>query len=143
MRHSGLYPQWRQYRHCQPMHRMPEQWKSESNVHCHGYRYAFAGVLMFAIASFEGNAISNTIHQIPESYRYVRVSRRICARSGCNIHSFSFMDYFSSHGLTLFMMIQPRIQVLFVLLPAVCIMTAQLAQALLRSEQHTRFSELL
>ena len=84
------------------------------------------GIIMFALAFFCGDAISN-IFASDESVimRSAEYLRGFAPEAVVTSILFSFMGYFSGHGKTLFVMIQSMLQTFLVRLPVAWIMSVQ------------------
>lgn len=84
------------------------------------------GVFMFALALFKGDVISNIFSSDPGVIqRSAEYLRGFAPEAVVTCILFSFMGYFSGHGLTLFVMIQSLMQTLLVRLPVAYIMSVQ------------------
>lgn len=87
---------------------------------------ALVGIVMFLLAFFKGEAVSNIFASdsgvIMRSAQYLRGFAPEAVVTGI---LFSFMGYFSGHGKTLFVMIQSMMQTFMVRLPVAYIMSIQ------------------
>ena len=89
------------------------------------------GVFMFALALFKGDVISNIFSSDPGVIqRSAEYLRGFAPEAVVTCILFSFMGYFSGHGLTLFVMIKSLMQTLLVRLPVAYIMSVQINPSL-------------
>ena len=84
------------------------------------------GVFMFALAFFKGDVISNIFSSDPGVIqRSAEYLRGFAPEAIVTSILFSFMGYFSGHGMTLFVMAQSMLQTFLVRLPVAYIMSIQ------------------
>ena len=87
---------------------------------------ALVGIVMFLLAFFKGEAVSNIFASDPGVImRSAQYLRGFAPEAVVTSILFSFMGYFSGHGKTLFVMIQSMMQTFIVRLPVAYIMSIQ------------------
>ncbi len=87
---------------------------------------ALVGIVMFLLAFFKGEAVSNIFTSDPGVImRSAQYLRGFAPEAVVTSILFSFMGYFSGHGKTLFVMIQSMMQTFMVRLPVAYIMSIQ------------------
>ena len=87
---------------------------------------ALVGIVMFLLAFFKGEAVSNIFASDPGVImRSAQYLMGFAPEAVVTSILFSFMGYFSGHGKTLFVMIQSMMQTFMVRLPVAYIMSIQ------------------